>query len=79
VFAVYTQSNSPASIETAYQSISPYFDGSYFTGTSPPIAYSYWPFAAVIDMRNGEVIATDSDTAQLSPTQLIEAVSSAGD
>lgn len=78
VFAVYTQNHSPAPIETAFEYISPYFEGSYFTGKAPPISYSFTPYTAVVDMRNGEVIAKDSQGAYLSTTQILAAVEEAG-
>ena len=79
MFAVYTTGGSPNPIATAFESIGSYFDGSYFTGTSPPISYSYWPFSAVINMRNGEVIAADNDSTFLTTADIIDAVSGAGE
>jgi hypothetical protein len=79
VFAVYTQSHSTAPIETAFSHISPHFEGSYFTGKAPPISYSFTPYTAVVDMRNGEVIAKDQSGAYLSVQQIIAAVGEAGD
>jgi hypothetical protein len=59
VFAVYTNAGAPLPIADAFTNISAYFDGTYFTGTMPPVPISYTPYTAVIDMRTGEVIAVD--------------------
>ena len=74
VFAVYVNGGPPLAIEEAITYISPYFDGTYFTGTAPPISYSYFPYTAVINMRNGEVIAMDTDSAFLTVPAILEAV-----
>ena len=59
VFAVYTNGGGPLPIADAFTNISPYFDGTYFTGTMPPVPIAYTPYTAVINMRTGEVIAAD--------------------
>jgi hypothetical protein len=60
------------------QNISPYFAGTYWTGTKPPISYGFTPFTAVIDMRNGEVLAKDSQSDFLTVQDIISAVEQAG-
>jgi hypothetical protein len=78
VFAVYVNGGPPLSIADAYTYISPYFDGTYFTGTAPPISYTFFPYTAVIDMRNGEVIAKDTDAAFLTVPDILAAVGAEG-
>ena len=77
MFAVYVNGGPPLPIADAYNSISPYFDGRYFTGTAPPISYSFFPYTAVVNMRNGEVIAMDTDTSYLTVEQILAAVQEA--
>ena len=77
VFASYTNGGYTAPISTAYSYISPYFDGSYFTGQSPPITYPFFPYSAVIDMEDGTVIAMDTSSSYLTTTQILNAVQQA--
>ena len=77
VYAVYTTGGGPAGTTTAFNSISPYFDGSYFTGTSPPIMYSYWPHTLVLDMEDGTVLGKDVDTTFLTTGQIMQYVNQA--
>lgn len=78
VFAVYVNGGPPLPIADAFTNISAYFDGTYFTGTAPPISYSFFPYSAVIDMRTGEVIAKDTDTVYLTVTDILAAVGAGG-
>jgi hypothetical protein len=72
VFAVYTNFGSTATMSTAYANISPYFDGSYFTGTMPPISIPYTPFVGVVDLENMEVIGRDNtETDYLMPSEVV--------
>jgi len=77
VFAVYTNGGSAAPIATAHSYISPYFDGSYFTGQAPPIYYPFTPYSAVVDMEDGTVIAMDTSSVYLSTGDILSAVQQA--
>jgi hypothetical protein len=79
VFAVYVNGGPPLPIAEAYTNISAHFDGTYFTGTAPPISYSYFPFSAVIDMCTGEVIARDGESGpSLTVSSILAAVGAGG-
>jgi hypothetical protein len=78
VFAVYIAGGPPLPIADAYTNISPYFDGTYFTGTMPPISISFTPYTAVINMRTGQVIAMDTDTTYLTVPDILAAVGAGG-
>ena len=71
VFAVYIDGGPPLPIAEAFTYISPYFAGTYFTGTMPSISVMYTPYTAVIDMNTGEVIAKDGDDA---PSLTVDAI-----
>jgi len=61
-----------APIANAYTYISPYFDGSYFTGQMPPISIPYTPFCAVIDLETMEVMDKDlTQTDYLYPQDML--------
>jgi hypothetical protein len=77
VFAAYTNGGYTMDIASAYPYISPYFDGQYFTGQSPPFYYPFVPYSAVVDMEDGTVIAMDTSTSYLSTTDILNAVQSA--
>jgi hypothetical protein len=78
VFAVYVNGGPPLPIADAYTNISQHFDGTYFTGTAPPISYSFFPYTAVIDMNTGEVLAMDSDSVMLTVSDILTAVGAGG-
>jgi hypothetical protein len=79
VFAVYTQAQGMnAAISVAASYISPYIDGGYWTGKRP-FFYSFTPFAAVVDMENGEVLAMDTYTAPLPAATLLNAATQANE
>ena len=78
VFAVYTNGGGPMSIAEAFPYISPYFEGTYFTGAMPPISISFTPYTAVIDMNTGEVIAKDTDTVYMTVNDILTAVGAGG-
>jgi len=60
------------------QYIAPYFETGAATGTRPPVSYSFTPYSAVINMRNGEVIAMDVSASEyLSVQDIVDAVDSA--
>lgn len=77
VFASYTNGGYEAPITTAHSYISPYFDGSYFTGKSPPFSYPFFPYSAVVDMEDGTVIAMDTSSYYLSTADILAAVQEA--
>jgi hypothetical protein len=78
VFAVYTNGGGTMPIADAFPYISPYFDGSYFTGAMPPISIAFTPYTAVVDMRTGEVLAMDTASAYLSVSDILAAVGAGG-
>ena len=64
VYATYTNGSNDAPISTAASYISPYFNGSYWTGVRPPIYGSiYTPFSAVIDLETMIVLDRDVDAS----------------
>lgn len=78
MFAVYTQNGGNASIGNVWSTyIAPYFNGSWHTGTRPPINYPFTPFSAVISLVDGTVIAMDTSSSYLSGTDIINAVNQA--
>jgi hypothetical protein len=79
VYAVYTNGSTDAPISTAASYISPYFNGSYWTGVRPPIYGTiYTPFTAVIDLETMIVIDRDVDsTNYMSTTDIMNAVNGA--
>lgn len=77
VLAVYTQNGTTSQIASAASSISGHFNGGFWTGKAPPIAYSYWPYTGVIDMETGNVLAKDTDTQFLTTSQIMSAVQQA--
>lgn len=79
VFAVYIAGGPPLPIAEAFTYISPYFDGTYFTGTMPPISIAFTPYTAVIDMNTGTVIDMDlSTTDYMSVADILAAVGAGG-
>ena len=79
VYAAYTNGSTDAPISTAASYISPYFNGSYWTGVRPPIYGTvYTPFSAVIDLETMIVIDRDVDsTNYMSITDIMNAVNGA--
>jgi hypothetical protein len=77
VFAAYTNGSATAPITTAYNYISPYFNGSYFTGQAPPFYYPFTPYSAVVDMEDGTVISMDTTSYYLSTGDILDAVQQA--
>jgi hypothetical protein len=78
VFAVYTQGGQNANIASVYSSyIAPYFDGSWHTGTRPPINYPFTPYTDVISLVDGTVLAMDTSSTYLSGTDIMNAVNQA--
>ena len=79
VYAAYSNGSSDAPISTAASYISPYFNGSYWTGAGPPIYGSiYTPFTAVIDLETMIVIDRDVDAPNyMSTTDIMNAVNQA--
>ncbi len=79
VYAAYTNGSSDAPISTAASYISPYFNGSYWTGVVPPIYGSiYTPFSAVIDLETMIVLDRDVDASNyMFITDIMNAVNQA--
>lgn len=52
---------SEAPITTAYNYLSQYLQGSYFTGQLPPpdVSFPGFPFTAIIDLETGEAALVD--------------------
>lgn len=50
--------------------------GSYWTTQKPNVPHSFWPYTAVINMRDGTVIAMDTESTFLSTADIIAAVQS---
>jgi hypothetical protein len=76
---VYTNGGGPLPIADAFTNISSYFDGTYFTGTMPPISIAFTPYTAVIDMRTGEVLDMDvSASDYMSVADILTAVGAGG-
>ena len=59
----------PASPDVAHGYLADYMDGSFFTGTQPPISILGVPFTAIIDMENGELVLKDE--SMMMPTATI--------
>jgi hypothetical protein len=79
VYAAYPNGSTSAPISTAATYISPYFNGSYWTGIRPPIYGTiYTPFSAVIDLETMIVLDRDVDsTNYMSITDIMNAVNGA--
>ena len=76
MLALYSWSGAPEFDETTWsQYISPYFSGSFHACGIPAISIPYTPFTAVINMRDGTVIAMDTQSTQ----DILDAVASADD
>ncbi len=79
VYAAYVDGSNDAPISTAASYISPYFDGSYWTGVWPQMYGTvYTPFTAVIDLETMIVIDCNVGTTDLmSTTDIMTAVNQA--
>jgi len=73
IFASYTGSDMAG---LAGQYVGNYMEGSYWTNQAPPFQFGFWPYTAVINMRDGTVIAMDSDGSYLSTQDILAAISS---
>jgi hypothetical protein len=62
---IYTDYGWDQPIADAAAHIEPYFTGSYWTGTAPPIGATVFPTNAVIDLRNGVLLAGTGDIADV--------------
>ena len=62
---IYTAYGWDQPIAAAVEHIDPYFDGSYWTGTAPPISTTVFPSNAVLDMETGVLLAGPGDIAEV--------------
>ena len=61
---IYTAHGWDQPIADAVEHIDPYFAGSYWTGTAPPISTTVFPTNAVVDMQTGVLLAGTGDIAE---------------
>jgi len=61
---IYTAYGFDQPIADAVEHIDPYFTGSYWTGTAPPISTTVFPTNAVIDMETGVLLAGTGDIGE---------------
>lgn len=61
---IYTSYGFDQPIADTAEHIEPYFAGSYWTGTAPPISTTVFPTNAVIDMQTGVLLAGTGDIAE---------------
>lgn len=62
---IYTAYGWSQPITAAAEHVEPYFEGSYWTGTAPPISTTVFPSNAVLDMESGDLLAGPGDIADV--------------
>jgi len=64
LLVIYTAHGWSQPVDDAAEHIEPYFTGTYWTGTAPPISTTVFPTNAVVDMQTGVLLAGTGDIGE---------------